>query len=380
MHFDPDNKIVNLSARFGGLQRGRFACGDAVTLQRPGSRAHFISAGCAEGSDMAPFDGFPPLEGTVAAQIAFGGCAFHERAVARMGGADWPMLWLEGDFSPGTAVSGAQTFVLEGLAVQRIHLGGRVVGSVWSDADADYCLLAGVLPKDLSAGRGEQTTNCFEQIEAALGQAGMTFSNVVRTWLYLDDLLSWYDDFNRARTAFFQSRNVFAGLVPASTGIGAANPAGAALAAGALAVRPRHGGVRIEEVASPLQCAATDYRSSFARAVELAFPDRRLLLISGTASIAPGGESLHEGDVGRQIDLTLDVVEAILRSRRMDWSDVTRAIGYFRDFSDRPVFHHRCQARGIPPLPLTPVHAAVCRDDLLFEIELDALAPQGGCP
>jgi enamine deaminase RidA (YjgF/YER057c/UK114 family) len=202
----------------------------------------------------------------------------------------------------------------------------------------------------------------------------MDFSNVIRTWFYLDDLLAWYDEFNVARTGFFRSRGVFEGLVPASTGIGAGNPDGVALAAGALAIRPRHSGVRIREVASPLQCSATKYRSSFSRAVEVTFPDHRLLTISGTASIAPDGKSMFADDIVRQIYLTLDVVDAILRSRRMGWEDTARAVAYFRDIGDLPVFEACCRERGIPALPLAPAHATVCRTDLLFEMELDAIA------
>jgi enamine deaminase RidA (YjgF/YER057c/UK114 family) len=176
-----------------------------------------------------------------------------------------------------------------------------------------------------------------------------------------------------ARTNFFLSRGVFDRLIPASTGIGASNPFGAALAAGALAIRPKHDRVVIGEVASPLQCAATEYRSSFARAVEVTFPKRRYLSISGTASIAPGGESLYQDDVVKQIHLTLDVVEAIFKSRGYKWANTVRAIGYFRDINDLSIFDAILKERGIAPLPLAPAHTIVCRDDLLFEIELDAV-------
>jgi len=213
----------------------------------------------------------------------------------------------------------------------------------------------------------------FEQIEAALQKADMDFSHVMRTWYYVDDLLTWYDEFDAARTAFFQTRGVFDRLLPASTCIGAANPEGAALVSGVLAIRPRRSTIRIYEVSSPLQCPATDYRRFFSRAVEVAFSDHRLLTISGTAGIAPDGASMFADDVVKQIGRTLDVVEAILLSRSMDWKNTTRAVGYFRDIRNLPVFEACCRKRGIPPLPLVPAHATVCRADLLFEMELDAM-------
>ena len=75
----------------------------------------------------------------------------------------------------------------------------------------------------------------------------------------------------------------------------------------------------------------------------------------------------------KQIHWTLDVVQAILKSRGYEWADTVRAIVYFRDIHDLPVFDAICNERGIAPLPLAPAHAIVCRDDLLFEIELDAV-------
>lgn len=338
----------------------------------------FVSVRNAPDNSLDLFAGYPPSTGEIVAQIVFGGCGHYDDACRRMGGARWPVLWVQGDVCSGRCLTGVQTYIRCGSPVSRILVDGRVAGSAWQDADADYCLLAGVLPEDVGRSGGEQTTSCFSRMEEALGRAGMSFSDVARTWLYLDRLLDWYDEFNSARTAFFVKHGVFDRLVPASTGIGGSNPAGAALVAGALAIRPRHAGVRVSEVISPLQCPATEYRSSFSRAVEIAFPQRRTLLVSGTASIAPGGESAHRDDVAKQIDLTLDVVEAILNSREMSWSDTTRAVGYFRNLQDLPAFDACCRNRGIAPLPLVPAHAAVCRDDLLFEIELDAIAVDRG--
>jgi len=256
--------------------------------------------------------------------------------------------------------------------MRQLKLGGVIAGTFFEDDEAEYCYLGGVLPEDSRATRMEQARSVFERLESLLSQTGMTFANVVRTWLFLDDLLDWYGDFNTVRTQFFKERDVFGGLVPASTGIGAANPQHAALVSGAIAMKPKHAGVRAFAVPSPLQCPALDYRSSFSRAVEIEYPDHRQLLISGTASIHPDGRSAHLGDVEKQIDLTVRVCEAILESRGMDWSDVTRMIAYFKDMNDVTRFPVYCEQQGLPRLPLVCCHAAVCRDNLLFEIELDA--------
>jgi len=346
---------------------------DVITLAPSRAPIQFISARRSGSDELSILEKLPLRLGKTVAQFVFGGNSFYEPALERISGHDWPLIWLQGDVCPGTQISGAQAFVVDESTVRYIKLDGRVVGSYWEDDDAEYSLLTGILPVSLDATPGGQTYNSFEQIETALSKVGMDFSHVVRTWLYLDKLLDWYDEFNVARTNFFLSRNVFDRLIPASTGIGASNPFGAVLTSGALAIRPKHDRVVIREVASPLQCAATEYRSSFSRAVEVTFPERRYLTISGTASIAPSGETLYEGDVVNQIHLTLDVVEAILKSRGYEWANTVRAIGYFRDIKDLPVFDAILKERGIAPLPLAPAHTIVCRDDLLFEIELDAI-------
>ena len=174
--------------------------GYKVVLDRSGERKLFISVSRETGDDLEIFNEFPPSTGEVAAQLVFGGCGFEQAARARMSGAKWPVLWAQGDVCPGTHLSGTQVFIVEGQSIRQVMIGDQVVGSAWSDEDADYCLLTGVLPANPGDARGCQTTSCMQQIEVALHQAGMNFSNIVRTWFYLDHLLDWYDEFNAART------------------------------------------------------------------------------------------------------------------------------------------------------------------------------------
>jgi len=201
----------------------------------------------------------------------------------------------------------------------------------------------------------------------------MEFTDIARTWIYLNNLLEWYDEFNVVRTRFFKERGTFEKMVPASTGIGAGSAAGEEMVSALLAVKPKHDGVKIFAVPSPLQCPALDYKSSFARAVEIDQPGSRLLTISGTASIEPGGKTVHLGNTEKQIELTMEVVHEILKSRGMDWENTSRAIAYFKDIDEAPLLEKYCLENGLPELPVAISHADVCRHDLLFEIELDAI-------
>jgi enamine deaminase RidA (YjgF/YER057c/UK114 family) len=254
-------------------------------------------------------------------------------------------------------------------------LNGRFVGSVFEDDYAHYCRLGNLLPTDLSRPRDEQACEVLELMEAALRAAYMEFSHVLRTWFYNDDILSWYRKFNQVRNTFFTNRRVFDGLLPASTAVGAPTAAGsgAALVSGLLAVKAKDETVRAIAVRSPLQGAAREYGSSFSRAVELVMPDQRRLLVSGTASIGPEGNTAHIGNVDAQVGRTLDVVNAILESRGMGWADVVRGIGHFKREEDASAFQRCCNANQIGPLPVVLAQSEICRSDLLFELEVDAV-------
>ena len=260
---------------------------------------------------------------------------------------------------------GIQFAAATGVKPKPLVLRDRVAGYLIEDAGASHCFLGGLKPGDPGASREHQTEEVFAVIEEALALAGLSFEHVVRTWFYNDKILDWYPVFNRVRTWFFQRHAIR--RMPASTGIGAPNPAGTALVAKAFAVRPGTGGIRV--CRSPLQCDAFAYGSAFSRALEVSDSRSRTLYVSGTASIEPGGRSAHQGDPSRQIALTMDVVRAILDEAGMRLEDTTRAVAYFRDPAHITLWEKFC--RGLSPLPAVSLGCTVCRDDLLFEIELD---------
>ena len=252
-------------------------------------------------------------------------------------------------------------------------------GAMSKDEWGDYALVKGVGPADCGATPYDQALSAFENLDAALRDFGMDFSDVVRTWIYADGILGWYPELNRARDAFFRAHGVFDRFVPASTGIGWSCGGGAKVVLGAFAARGRkHGDIVRAPLPSPLQCPALEYGSSFSRAAELRTPGWRRVLVSGTASILPGShEVANVGDVDAQIDCAMRAVEAIYSSRGMSWRDVSGALVYlkqgsFRASWDRWLAEH-------PEFPRTharSIVADVCRPEWLFEIESDATA----CP
>ncbi|MBX3746857.1 MAG: hypothetical protein KF833_16225 [Verrucomicrobiae bacterium] len=292
-----------------------------------------------------------------------------------------PLTWLEGfpcPPHPQAGLAGLHAMAVSDTAVSPVLAAGNILGASFSDGHLDHVLLGNVIPPDPAAPTATQARHTFERLQAALQTAGLNFTQVARTWLFLDDILAWYPSFNRVRRDFFQQCRVGPPLVPASTGIGARNPAGAPLVAEAWAAQPLHPNARIAEIPSPLQCPAPAYGSSFSRAVEMLTPDLRRILVSGTASIDARGASLGLDDVRAQVQHTLHVLQTLLASRGLDFSDVSRATAYLRHAADAPAVHQALARAGLALAPLVMTQAVVCRDELRFELELDALAPTPG--
>jgi len=126
---------------------------------------------------------------------------------------------------------------------------------------------------------------------------------------------------------------------------------------------------------------AYDYErpSSFSRGLRMEFGNVVVLLISGTASIGPDGESLHIGDFRAQLRRTFENITALLESEGATWKDIVRTTCYLRDIErDYAAFNEERTAfyreQGLHPVPAsTGIQAILCRPELLVEIEAIAV-------
>ena len=119
--------------------------------------------------------------------------------------------------------------------------------------------------------------------------------------------------------------------------------------------------------------------SSFSRGLRLDFGAVTVLVISGTASVGPDGETLHAGDFRAQTRRTFSNIERLLAAEGATWKDVVRTTCYLRDIErDYAAFNEERTAfykeQGLDPLPAsTGIEARLCRPDLLVEMEAIAL-------
>ncbi|RQR38649.1 endoribonuclease L-PSP [Burkholderia sp. Bp9142] len=201
-----------------------------------------------------------------------------------------------------------------------------------------------------------------------------------------------YRQFNIGRQrAFDACRRVLTGGVPAACALGSVVPvAGDTPPAAPLAIHFIASRTPADPVENPRQVSAYHYPAeygprapTFARAAAWADGDAApLLFVSGTASIV-GHRTVHRGDVVAQTRETIANLAAVLEQAARQGhgpftlADLSYRV-YVRDAGDAAALaaiERELRAAAGPGVRTLFVHADVCRDDLLVEIEASAGHP-----
>lgn len=325
------------------------------------------------------------LFGSLTAKSAVVACraaAFSARSLPVAG----PFTYIQGHPPWGKGFAGA---IIQAVScrhprdkVWTVRDQGQPVGRGWRQGDATFLLLQN-LQGLASHGNGanappHQARRMIQRAAKILESQGASYKDVVRTWFYLADILAWYPEFNRARTAAYGHFGILPGQVngrlklPASTGIRGEVPTGAAGALDLLAVvGPVESPPQVRQLSNPGQQDAFHYGSAFSRGALIRQPDISWIQVSGTAAIDEQGRSLHPGDVRAQIDCTLDKIAALIGQEGATLNDIAAACVFIKRPEDAQVFRERAAARGLENLPAVVMVADVCREELLFEVDAE---------
>ena len=255
---------------------------------------------------------------------------------------------------------------------------------------------ADIRPDTISKGTYDRSTDAFMRMMRRLADRGVPYGNVIRTWLYLGDIVGpegdtqRYKELNRARADFYQDFRFGAGLTPpslngsvypASTGIGTD---GRDILMSCIGLTTDRDDVVVTPLENPQQTSAFDYRENyspkspkFARAMAIATGDWATVFISGTASIT-GSETRFIGDVEGQTRQTLENIEALVSADNFTGhglpgfgstlEDLALARVYIKYQEDYQKTRRVCEAM-FGELPTIYAVGDVCRPDLLVEIE-----------
>lgn len=236
----------------------------------------------------------------------------------------------------------------------------------------------------------------FQDMNALLQGAGVRFDQVVRTWLYLGDIVGpegetqRYKELNRARTDYYEPIHFLTDRLapgregryfPASTGIGADHRG---VVMGCIALATSRKDILATPLENPRQVSAFDYAANysprspkFSRAMAISSLVNATIFVSGTASITQS-ETRHVGDPVAQTHETLNNIEALiaednLRRHGLPGLGATLAdLGMARVYIKLPEHCEAIQAacrERLGDVPTIYTYADVCRPDLLVEIE-----------
>ena len=222
----------------------------------------------------------------------------------------------------------------------------------------------------------EQSDRMFANCAQLLQQHGITFPKVVRTWCYMVDIDNTYAEFNLSRNAFFAVHGV--NRLPASTGIEARLYPLQALCGMDLYAILNPDGAGIEIMKTPTLNEAPEYGSAFSRGMMIDLPDKKVLHISGTASVDEKGDTVHLDDPRKQIERMLLNVQELLKPHGATLKDLTQAATFLKHAEYLELYESILQEWGIRTVPNTLVEAGVCRPDLLCEMEAVAVLPKRG--
>jgi len=291
-----------------------------------------------------------------------------------------------GAVSSGAPIDGLQVWAVSAAdrpAVKTMHVGSDAVGRKFSQAGVSYGCFASVhAPSNcrFDGGRKQQAVSMFREAADYVGAYGFRYRDVVRTWIYLPNLLEWYDDFNAARREVYTELGLCGGAeplwFPASTGIQGRSPLGGECMMDLLAVSAREdAALERRMLGSPLQCEAYEYGSSFCRAVEVEDESVSRIFVSGTASIDENGKTVFQDDPEGQIDFTLQVVGQLIGTRGHKLGDISQCVAFLKRPEYSELFQQIAVSRGLDPRVAVRTVADVCRPDLLFELEALSLKP-----
>ncbi len=228
------------------------------------------------------------------------------------------------------------------------------------------------------SGLHSATGHAYREIFASLDE--LAFPHLLRIWNYLPQInvdthgTERYRQFNSARrNALIASGRDVTGNVPAACALGSVT--GSPLVIYFLASRKAPAVIE-----NPRQVSAYDYppqygpKPAFSRASVLREGSADILFISGTASIV-GHETVHAGDAAAQTHEILVNIEALLgeankiaRTRSFGLETLAYKV-YVRNAHDLPLIQSQLHGALGPLARIVYLHADICRQDLLVEIE-----------
>lgn len=245
-------------------------------------------------------------------------------------------------------------------------------------------------------GLEQDTSECWRALAEGLEAGGLDLNCLVRTWLYIPEIttieegIERYQWVNRIRGVVFSNctfgRFCLEGssiktCYPASTGIGTF---GTRFVLEGIGWKPENDRLGILPLENPRQTSPIEYGNKygkcppmFSRAIGVVSKKDVMVFVSGTASVT-NSETVHSDSAEKQTIETLRNIDTLIGARNFRENGLSIRDGgicslayvlvYVKTPHDFETVRDICE-KTLPALPIVYVHADLCRENLLVEIE-----------
>ena len=159
----------------------------------------------------------------------------------------------------------------------------------------------------------KQAESFYDSVAETVRSRKLAPRDFVRSWNFIDSILSRYAKFNQVRDARFAKLGIAKEEAPAGTGIDCVMANGPYMASFA---EFRSAGTESSPIISRYktssQCEASSYGPKFSRAVSIEEGEWRRVHVSGTASVSPNGETLNALDIRANVAHVMETVRELL--------------------------------------------------------------------
>lgn len=220
-----------------------------------------------------------------------------------------------------------------------------------------------------------ETHNNFSNLQAFMAEHNLNvFDNVIRTWIYIDDIDNNYADFVTERGIFFDKNGMNSQTrYLASTGIGMGTQEsfdGKYKSQVDVLLISGTNNENIESMTNyTIMPDPIDYGVHFERGLSLEMNNKKHLYISGTASIDGKGNVLHVGDIEKQTIETIKNVKLLLKNNDSELKDLSHLIVYLRNAENIEIVQKIINESFPNDIPIQFSKGPVCRPTWLIELE-----------
>lgn len=306
----------------------------------------------------------------------------RDKALEATAVSNYQITYMEGSPLQGDVISGITFFGLSNMKETEIIYENKEgtntpIATLIENPSEKRLYVQSVSTNEFKSDIYAETKKVFEEIDQLAIKHGFNSKDLVRTWIYLDEIYDNYEAFNLSRKEFFDLKEIPYSFdcndLPASTCIEGRKAEDVNVVVDALYINKEDAQVEVTRMFNPLQNEAEgdtyEFQPTFSRGISLEGSNYCEVQISGTASINHEGKTIYLDDSYGQIKQTLLNVKSLLGEKGLGMDDIVQMTCFFKNKEYHEQFIEVVKELRMPTFGRTFVQGKVCRENLLFELD-----------